>query len=125
MRRSLAAVAAATAALPLVALAGSASASTASGAAARTATAASYVVVYRGDTVAAHQALTRLGATLVRENTDVGVATVTTHNARFVSQASGEAALFGVAEDTAIGRTPDAAASGRRTPSAVAQEKAD
>jgi subtilisin family serine protease len=126
VRRPLIAAAAATLAAPLVAV-GSATAG-ASGAAPPAAPAPAaaaeerYVVVYAGDAAAARAALARLGARLVRENAAVGVATVTTRNARFAAEAAGERSLFGVASDRVIGT---AGTGVRKAVSGLARERAE
>lgn len=68
----------------------------------------SYIVVYNGSSAEARTALARLGATVVRENTVVGVASVRTRNSAFAAQAARERVIFGVAKDVPIGRAPGA-----------------
>jgi lantibiotic leader peptide-processing serine protease len=71
--------------------------------------AARYVVVYNGSAPAAHAALARLRATVLSENADVGVATVTSTDPSFEARADRDRALFGAAPDAAIGAlAPDA-----------------
>ena len=67
-----------------------------------------FVVVYAEDASAdaAHAAITAAGATIVSENAAVGVATVTTTNGAFVADASGQAAIEGVARNEVIGEAP-------------------
>src|ERR671935_708012 len=67
-----------------------------------------YVVVYKAgvSTAAAHQAIRDAGGTIVRENTDVGVATVNSSDPSFVRKADGEAALDGAATNRPIGQAP-------------------
>jgi subtilisin family serine protease len=67
-----------------------------------------YVVVYKAgvSTAAAHQAIRDAGGTIVRENTDVGVATINSSDPRFVRKADGEAALDGAATNRPIGQAP-------------------
>jgi subtilisin family serine protease len=69
-----------------------------------------YVVVYQqgSSLTAARQAVRDAGGTIVSENTDVGVATVRSGDARFVQQADREGALYGAADNRPVGRTPDA-----------------
>jgi subtilisin family serine protease len=68
-----------------------------------------YVVVYeQGSSVAAaRQAVRDAGGTIVAENTDVGVATVRSGDARFVARADREGALYGAADNRPVGRAPD------------------
>ncbi len=76
---------------------------------------AEYAVLYASDASAsaAHAALSRLGATLVRENTAVGLATVRTSRSDFVAAVAGEAALYGAARHAPIGYAPDDARTSR------------
>jgi subtilisin family serine protease len=69
-----------------------------------------YVVVYKqgASTAAAHQAIRDAGGTIVTENTDVGVATVSSSDPSFAKKADGEAALEGAARNQAIGHVPGA-----------------
>jgi lantibiotic leader peptide-processing serine protease len=69
-----------------------------------------YVVVYKQDasTAAAHQAIRAAGGTIVSENTDVGVATVSSNDASFIQKADGQAALDGAARNETIGHVPGA-----------------
>jgi subtilisin family serine protease len=69
-----------------------------------------YVVVDKqGVTAAAaHQAIRDAGGTIVTENTDVGVATVSSSDPSFAKKADGEAALEGAARNQAIGHVPGA-----------------
>ncbi|MDX6719205.1 MAG: lantibiotic leader peptide-processing serine protease [Solirubrobacteraceae bacterium] len=71
-----------------------------------------YVVVYeQGSSItAARQAVRAAGGTIVSENTDVGVATVRSGDARFVARADREGALYGAADNRPVGRAPDAKA---------------
>jgi subtilisin family serine protease len=71
-----------------------------------------YVVVYeQGSSIAAaRQAVRDAGGTIVAENTDVGVATVRSGDARFVAKADQERALYGAADNRPLGRAPDAQA---------------
>src|SRR5512142_3264370 len=120
MRKYLVAVAAAVVVVPLVTV--GAVAQPAPGGSTAASARTRYVVVYRGSVAQARRALAALGATVVRENTAISVATVTTRTPRFESQAAGQAAVSGVAPDTAIGRVPGA---GCRVPSRVRQERAE
>ena len=62
---------------------------------------------------AAHAAIKAAGGTVRSENTEVGVATVTTTNSNFAAQATAARAIDGVAQNRVIGRAPaDAIASG-------------
>jgi len=67
-----------------------------------------FVVLYAAGTSAAQarKAITAAGGTLVRENTAVGMATVSTTNASFRSTATRSGALAGVAADRFIGSVP-------------------
>jgi subtilisin family serine protease len=69
-----------------------------------------YVVVYKqgASTAAAHQAIRAAGGTIVTENTDVGVATVSSSDPSFVKKADSAAALDGAARNQAIGHAPGA-----------------
>jgi lantibiotic leader peptide-processing serine protease len=69
-----------------------------------------YVVVYKQgvSNAAAHQAIRDAGGTIVTENTDVGVATVSSSDPSFVAKADGEAALDGAARNQSIGHAPGA-----------------
>jgi subtilisin family serine protease len=71
-----------------------------------------YVVVYeQGSSIAAaRQAVRDAGGTIVSENTDVGVATVRSGDARFVTKADRERAIYGAADNRPVGRAPDAKA---------------
>jgi subtilisin family serine protease len=64
-----------------------------------------YVVVYESGVslAAAQAAVARIGGTIVKENRKVGVATVRTSNDDFVSDAVGQAALFGAASNRPFG----------------------
>ena len=78
------------------------------GAAKQAPTKRTYVVLYeRGASLhAAHAAIKRLGGRLVHENRKVGVATVRSANARFVTLAVRSRALFGAAHNRSIGYAP-------------------
>jgi subtilisin family serine protease len=67
-----------------------------------------YVVVYQqgASTAAAHQAIRDAGGTIVTENTDVGVATVSSSDPAFVQKADRESALFGASSNRPIGQVP-------------------
>jgi subtilisin family serine protease len=71
-----------------------------------------FVVVYeQGSSItAARQAVRDAGGTIVKENTDVGVATVRSGDPRFVQKADAEHAIYGAADNRPVGRVPDAAA---------------
>ncbi|MFG1998658.1 S8 family serine peptidase [Spirillospora sp. NPDC048911] len=73
--------------------------------------ASEYVVLYK-DGVSlskARAAVKAAGGTIVRENTDVGVATVRSTNNGFAAQARQQGALDGAAANRVIGRAPKAA----------------
>jgi subtilisin family serine protease len=96
-----AAVIAATLAFPAQAV------QTATGSAATT----QYVVLYKEGAAAADakQAIEAAGGSVVKVNEAVGLATVTTSNAGFVSAVKDSAAIEGVAHDRAIGEIPNSA----------------
>ena len=71
-----------------------------------------YVVVYgEGATGAAHAAIAQSGGQIVRENADVGVATVQSTDANFVADLSTKSGIEGVAHNTTIGSVPNEQAS--------------
>ena len=74
-----------------------------------------YVVVYAAgaSTDAAHAAIAFAGGTILKENKAVGVATVASANSGFAADATGAAAIQGVARNQVIGRAPDAIADGK------------
>jgi subtilisin family serine protease len=65
-----------------------------------------YVVLYKSaaDRAAARAAIARIGGTVVKENTAVGLATVHSANANFVVDAGAQAALYGAARNRPIGQ---------------------
>lgn len=67
-----------------------------------------YVVLYAEgtSTTAAHNAVKAAGGTVVKENADVGVATVRSTNDRFAVTARQQQALAGVARNRSIGHAP-------------------
>lgn len=69
-----------------------------------------FVVLYTEGTGAdaARAAITAAGGTIVSENTDVGVATVTTTNADFAAAADAQPAIEGTARNRVIGDVPAA-----------------
>ncbi|HEY7621272.1 MAG TPA: S8 family serine peptidase [Solirubrobacteraceae bacterium] len=69
-----------------------------------------YIVVYKQDatTAAAHQAIRAAGGAIVTENTDVGVATVSSSDPSFARRADAQAALDGAARNQVIGHVPGA-----------------
>jgi subtilisin family serine protease len=71
-------------------------------------TAKEYVVLYKDGASLdqARAAVKAAGGSIVRENTDVGVATVKSSNARFVALAAEQGALDGAAGNRVIGRAP-------------------
>jgi subtilisin family serine protease len=82
------------------------------GAAKQAPTKRTYVVLYeRGASVTtAHKAIRGAGGTIVRENRKVGVATVRSTNARFVSAVARSSAVYGAARNRSIGYAPAARA---------------
>jgi subtilisin family serine protease len=68
-----------------------------------------FVVVYAkgASTDAAHAAIAFAGGTILKENTEVGVATVASKNSGFAADARGASAIEGVARNQVIGRAPD------------------
>jgi subtilisin family serine protease len=74
-------------------------------------TTSDYVVLYKegADAEAAKKAIETAGGTVVRENTAVGVATVTTANADFAAAVTGTGVIEGVARNRAIGSVPKSA----------------
>ena len=73
-----------------------------------------YVVVYReGATDAARASIAATGGQIVKENAEVGVATVRSSDASFAANLSTRNGVEGVAENTIIGSVP---AAGTRTP---------
>ncbi|GLW12953.1 serine protease [Microtetraspora sp. NBRC 13810] len=89
---------------------------------------AEYVVLYKegADSAAAEQAITGAGGTVLKENTAVGVATITTTNAGFADAVRASAAIEGVARNRSIGQAPQSArisAAARQAIEAKAVEK--
>ncbi|MCW2882995.1 MAG: peptidase [Sphaerisporangium sp.] len=70
-----------------------------------------YVVLYKAGAAAAdaQKAIEAAGGSVVKVNTDVGLATVTSTNAGFVSAIKDNATIEGVAHDRVIGSVPMAA----------------
>jgi lantibiotic leader peptide-processing serine protease len=65
------------------------------------------VVIDRGaSTAQAHDAIDAAGGTILKENRDIGVATVSSKNADFIASADRQDALVGAAGDRPIGRSP-------------------
>jgi subtilisin family serine protease len=85
------------------------------GAAKQAPTKRTYVVLYeRGATVkAAHTAIKRAGGRILRENRRVGVATVRSANARFVTAVARARAVVGAARNRSIGYAPASRARAR------------
>ncbi|MEU8267968.1 S8 family serine peptidase [Sphaerisporangium sp. NPDC049002] len=113
-----AAVIAATVALPAQAVRTTADPAAATG----------YVVLFKEGAAAedAQKAIRAAGGTVVKVNTAVGLATVTTTNAGFISAIKDNAAIDGVARDRIIGSVPKAAKTAfgaRATDQAKAVEK--
>ncbi len=67
-----------------------------------------FVVVYADGTSldAARAAIRAIGGVIVKENAQVGVATVRTSNPNFVAAVQGQRALIGAASNTAVGQAP-------------------
>jgi subtilisin family serine protease len=65
-----------------------------------------YVVVYESGAskAAARQAIKAAGGKIVRENRDVGVATVVSRNPAFITEAGATSPLYGAARNRSIGR---------------------
>jgi hypothetical protein len=82
--------------------------SSSQGAASSQSAATEYVVLYAGgaSAEAAHAAIKAAGGTVVKENSVVGLATVTTANPRFLEAVSGQPALFGALPNAPVGRIP-------------------
>jgi subtilisin family serine protease len=73
----------------------------------------------------AHAAVAAGGGTIVSENTDVGVATVSTGNADFVAIANQQGAIEGVARNEVIGEVPhDEVSGGKITKADAAEDEA-
>jgi subtilisin family serine protease len=70
-----------------------------------------YVVLYKEGVSLdrARAAVKSAGGTIVKENTDVGVATIRTTNGGFMADAGHQSALDGVARNRAVGEAPKAA----------------
>ncbi|WP_101789478.1 S8 family serine peptidase [Nonomuraea indica] len=88
---------------------------------------AEYVVLYKEGASGARQAVEAAGGKIVKENTAVGVATVTTTNAGFAAAARSSSAIEGVVHNRPIGSVPDqarASAGVRKAVEAKAAEKA-
>ncbi len=122
MRRTalIAACAVVTTALAIPAFAGPSKAPSAAG------QTKEYVVLYK-DGVSldrARAAVKSAGGTIVKENTDVGVATVRTTNGGFMADAGHQSALEGVARNRVVGEAPKAApANGAKGANATAAAK--
>ncbi|MCW2888510.1 MAG: peptidase and in kexin sedolisin [Streptosporangiaceae bacterium] len=87
-----------------------------------------YVVLYKegSSLTAAHNAVKAAGGVIVRENTQVGLATVRTTNAVFATAARQQAGIEGVAHNRVIGEAPKTLrASGNVTRNAVEKEGRD
>jgi subtilisin family serine protease len=72
-------------------------------------TAREYIVVYQQGVSAAQgrAAVKDAGATIVRENAEIGVATVRTTKSDFTARAARQSALVGAAANDPVGRKPD------------------
>ncbi|MFC4534381.1 S8 family serine peptidase [Sphaerisporangium dianthi] len=90
------------------------------------ATATQYVVLYKEGVApaAAQTAIEAAGGSVVKVNAAVGVATVTTTNADFISAVKGSAAIEGVARDRVIGSVPKSTARTARTGGVAKDTKA-
>jgi lantibiotic leader peptide-processing serine protease len=74
-----------------------------------------YVVLYAkgASTSAAHAAIAAAGGKVLKENSEVGVATVASTNSNFAAKATAAGAIDGVAQNRVVGRAPaDRVASG-------------
>lgn len=91
------------------------------------ATQTEYVVLYKEGTSAAdaQKAIEAAGGTVVKVNTEVGVATVRSTNAGFATALAGAAAIEGVAPNRVIGSAPDdaKASAARKAPSWAARNR--
>lgn len=79
---------------------------------------AEYVVLYKDGATGARQAIEAAGGVVVKENTAVGLATVTTSRADFAAALASDGAIEGVARNRTIGQAPPsarAAGTARRT----------
>jgi len=67
-----------------------------------------YVVVYAENASldTAHAAISAAGGTIVKENTGVGVATVSTSNPNFIAAVRQQPALYGVSRNVSVGVAP-------------------
>ena len=67
-----------------------------------------YVVLYKSvaSAAAAKAAITAAGGQVVRENTKIGLATVRSSNANFITAVAGKAGVAGAARNRVIGRVP-------------------
>ena len=74
-----------------------------------------YVVAYAdgASAAAAHAAIEAAGGAIVKENTQVGVATVKSTNPAFIAEAGGQSALAGAARNQPVGRLPQGAGNPR------------
>jgi subtilisin family serine protease len=74
-----------------------------------------YVVAYAdgASKAAAHAAIKAAGGTIVKENAHVGVATVKSGNAAFITAAGKQSALAGAARNQPVGKLPSGAGSPR------------
>jgi lantibiotic leader peptide-processing serine protease len=74
-----------------------------------------YVVAYAdgASRTAAHAAIKAAGGTIVKENTRVGVATVKSSNADFITAVGKQSALAGAARNQPVGKLPSGAGSPR------------
>ncbi|GGO15151.1 serine protease [Microbispora rosea subsp. aerata] len=92
-------------------------------AAAASETPAEYVVLYKegANAADAQKAIEAAGGSVVKVNTEVGLATVSTTNPGFADALRGAAAIEGVARNQAIGKAPDNAKASAAARKAVAQ----
>lgn len=82
-----------------------------------------YVVLFREGAAAAdaQKAIEAAGGSVIKVNTDVGLATVSSANAGFADALRGSAAIEGVARNQSIGSVPDDAKASAAVKKAVAQ----
>ena len=73
---------------------------------AQSAEAREYVVLYRGDAAAGRQAVAAAGGTIVKENSAIGLATVTSTRSDFLAAAANQPALEGAGRNRPVGFAP-------------------
>jgi lantibiotic leader peptide-processing serine protease len=86
-----------------------------------------YVVVYADGASAAagRAAVVASGARIVKENAEVGVATVETSASDFTARANAQPALLGAARDRKVGQAPDAADAAKARTSQAARNEVE